>query len=183
MRISNAEKNYITWLVNKMNIVEDRNYSMLLRELYRREFYSVIKYDEDRGSDGIALRNTWADEIGYTGDTLFGPPRVLETLMGISMRIEDQIFVGPWFEEWDYKRIFWDLINNLGLINFDGILNNSDYKEIDTVLDEFLSKTSRRDTFSNIFHFYVTPHNIKKMNLWEQMHAYIAEKWPGKTYL
>ena len=63
MNKSNAENAYVTWLVQKMNIVEGKNYGMLLRELYRKEFYAVVKYDEDRGADGVALREVWADEV------------------------------------------------------------------------------------------------------------------------
>jgi hypothetical protein len=166
MARSNAENEYITWLVNKMNIVDGRNYGMLLRELYRQDFYAIIKYDEDRGADGIALRRIWADEVGYEGVLAFGPPRVLETLVGISLRIEDQIFGGPWADEWDYKRIFWDLINNLGLLEYDGVLSSSDYDNIVTILEEFLSKTSHCDTFANIFKFSVTPKDLRKMNIW-----------------
>lgn len=183
MTITDAEKAYVGWLVNRMNVVDGKNYGMLLRELYRKEFYAVVKYDEDRGEDGIALRNDWADEFGYQGPISFGQPRVLETIIGISLRIEDQIFGGPWADEWDYKKIFWNLIDNLGLSGFDGILSKGDYDKIVTVLDEFLSKTSHCDTFANIFVFSVTPRNLKKMNLWGQMHAYIGEKWPSRSYL
>ena len=166
-----------------MNVVPDKNYGMLLRELYRFEFYSLVKYDEDRGADGIVLRSTWADEVGYEGDISFGPPSVLETLVGISMRIEDQIFGGPWIDEWDYKRVFWDLINNLGLCVYDGVIGGDEYEGIGTVLEYFLSKSSHCDTFVNIFVFCVTPVNVRKMNLWDQMHLYIREKWPGNTYI
>lgn len=183
MARSNAENDYLTWLINRINVVEDRNYGMLLRELYRHEFYAIVKYDEDRGMDGMALRDAWADEVGYTGGTPFGPPTVLETIIGISLRIEDKIFGGPWAEEWDYKRIFWDLINNLGLFEYDGLLTSDEYEDIGTVLEGFLSKTSHCDTFGNIFVFSVTTINLRKTNLWGQMHAYIGEKWPGNTYL
>lgn len=178
----NAERRYLAWLVGRINVIEDRDYDGLLRVLYGHEFYSVVKYDEDRGSDGIVLRDTWADEVGYNGDISFGPPSVLETLIGISLRIEAQIFGGPWADEWDYKKVFWDLINNLGLLEYDGYLSVSDYDDIVTLLDEFLSKTSHCDTFANIFHFSVTPRGLRKMNLWGQMHLYIAEKWPGNSY-
>lgn len=182
MSRSSAENDYLTWLVKQMNIVEGKNYGMLLRELYRHEFYSVIKYDEDRGADGIVLRRTWADEFGYGGSLDFGPPRVLETIIGISLRIEDQIFGGPWADEWDYKRVFWDLINNLNLMDFDGVLSSSDYTYIASVLEAFLSKSVTCDVFVNIFHFSEEKRNIRKMNLWGQMHLYIAEKWPGNSY-
>ena len=179
---SNAENDYLTWLVKRMNVVDGKNYGMLLRELYRFEFYSIVQYDEDRGADGIALRDGWADEVGYRGSILFGPPRVLETIIGISLRIEDQIFGGPWADEWDYKRIFWDLINNLGLLKYDGVLNSSDYDKIVTVLNGFLSRTYHCDGFGNIFSFSVTPNRLRKLNLWGQMHLYIAEKWPSSSY-
>lgn len=183
MNKSNAENAYVTWLVQRMNVVEGKNYGMLLRELYRKEFYAIVKYDEDRGADGVALREVWADEVGYRGPLSFGPPRVLETIIGISLRIEDQIFGGPWADKWDHKMIFWDLINNLGLLDYDGVLSNGDYEAVGTVLDQFLSKPSHCDTFANIFTFSVTPGNLRKMNLWGQMHAYIAEKWPSGVYL
>lgn len=183
MNKSNAENAYVTWLVQRMNVVEEKNYGMLLRELYRKEFYAIVKYDEDRGADGVALREVWADEVDYRGPLSFGPPRVLETIIGISLRIEDQIFGGPWADKWDHKMIFWDLINNLGLLDYDGVLSNGDYEIVGTVLDQFLSKPSHRDTFANIFTFSVTPGNLRKMNLWGQMHAYIAEKWPSGVYL
>ena len=181
--MNNAETDYLNWLVQRMNVVPHKNYGMLLRELYRWEFYSLVPHDEDRGADGIVLRETWSDEVEYKGSLAFGPPRVLETIIGISQRAEDRIFGGPWIDDWDYKRIFWDLINNLDLVRFDGVLSSSDYEVIGTVLEGFLTRTSRCDTFSNIFTFCVVPLNLRKMNLWSQMGIYICEKWPGNTYL
>ncbi len=182
--MKNEEAEYLNWLVARINVVPNKNFGVLLRELYRWEFYSGVPHDEDRGADGMAIRNTWADEAGYKrfGDIDFGPPRILETIVGIALRVEDRIFGGPWADEWDYKRIFWDLINNLGLIEYDGILTSLEYDEVGTVLRNFLEKPSR-DKFPNIFVFSVTPKNLKKMNLWSQMGMYIQEKWPGNTYL
>lgn len=181
------EGRYLTWLVKRMNVAPGKNYGMLLRELYRKEFYSVINYDEDRGADGLALRDVWADEcpedVSFEGRHDFGPPRVLETIVGISLRIEDKIFGGPWADTWDYKRIFWDLINNLGLCQYDGVLTGSEYDDVGVVLDAFLSKKRTRDTFENIFVFFDSSINVQKVNLWSQMGAYIGEKWPGNTYL
>ena len=56
--MKDVESEYLTWLVKQMNVVPHKNYGMLLRELYRWEFYSVVPHDEDRGSDGIVLRVT-----------------------------------------------------------------------------------------------------------------------------
>jgi len=181
--MKNDEAEYLTWLVKKMNVVPHKNYGMLLRELYRWEFWSNVPHDEDRGSDGIALRGVWANEIGYEEYSDFGPARVLETFIGIAIRIEDKIFGRPLVDEWDYKRIFWDLINNLGLINYDGVLNSEDYDKVGVVLERFLHKKGNCDTFPNIFVFFDTPKNLRKLNLWSQIGVYIGEKWPGNMYL
>ena len=179
MRRSREEEDYVTWLVDKMNIVSDRNYGMLLRELYRIEFYSIIPYDEDRGADGLELRGSWADEMGYDGPVSFGPPRVLEVLIGIALRIEFQLFGSKYAADWDYKRVFWDLINNLELLEMDGVLTREDYRKIGDTIEGFLGKSVTCDVFPNIYRFCVTPENLRKKNLWDQMHLYIAEKWPS----
>ena len=79
-----VEKAYRDWLVDDVNIVED--YTYLLRELYNIEFFSLVKYDEDRGVDGLALREKWATEVNYNGSLDFGPANVLEVLIGIAKK-------------------------------------------------------------------------------------------------
>ena len=179
---NSAKMDYLQWLVDMMNVVEDRNYGMLLRELFRIEFYEVNKYDRDRGMDGLVLRTTWADEVGYSGSLDFGPPTLLETLIGIAQRIEFRIFAGPWMDEWDYKKIFWHLIDNLGFLKYDGVLTSDDYDEICDVSEAFLSKNVTCDKFRNIFGFCDKKINVKKDNLWDQMMVYYRQKWPGRVY-
>lgn len=182
MRRDKVKNDYLQWLVNTMNVIEDRNYGMLLRELFRIEFYEVNKYDRDRGMDGLELRKTWAEEVGYSGPLDFGPPSLLETIIGIAQRIEFRIFAGPWMDEWDYKKIFWHLIDNLGFLKYDGVLTSDEYDQIRDVSEAFLSKNVTCDVFRNIFIFSDTKVNVKKDNLWDQMMVYNAIKWPGRVY-
>ena len=58
--MKNAEREYRDWLIS---LVNDRTegYTLLLRELYNIEFYALVDYDEDRGIDGLALRDEWAE--------------------------------------------------------------------------------------------------------------------------
>ena len=182
MAYDRAKMDYLAWLVNQMNVVEGRNYGMLLRELFRIEFYEVNKYDRDRGADGLLLRRDWAQEVGYSGSLDFGPASLLETLIGIAKRIEFRIFAGPWMDEWDYKKIFWHLIDNLGFLEFDGVLMVEEYDEIRDVSEAFLSKNVTCDKFRNIFKFSSHESDTKKDNLWDQMMVYNAKKWPGRVY-
>ncbi len=174
--MNSAERKYRDWLINNVNIVED--YTYLLRELYDIEFYSVVKYDEDRGMDGLNLREKWADETGYKGSLDFGVANVLEVLIGIAIRIEYHLFGTKYYDEWDYINIFWDMISNLGLEKMYGTLSRYTFDEIREKVTHFLNRDYFCHKNCNIFKFENEPKDIKKLNIWTQMGLYIREKWP-----
>ena len=157
-------------------MVED--YTYLLRELYDIEFYSVVKYDEDRGMDGLNLREKWADETVYKGSLDFGVANVLEVLIGIAIRIEYHLFGTKYYDEWDYINIFWDMITNLGLEEMYGTLSRYTFDEIRQNVSHFLNRDYFRHKKSNIFCFQHPPKNLRKLNIWTQMGLYLQERWP-----
>lgn len=170
------EKDYREWLIDKVNAVED--YTYLLRELYSTEFYSLVKYDEDRGMDGLMLRDEWANFVDYRGSLDFGVANVLEVLIGVARRIEFQLFGTPYVDDWDYIRIFWDMIDNLGLINMYGTLSRYTFDEISDIVTHFLNRTYFRHRKGNIFILEEESKDLRKLNIWTQMGLYIREKWP-----
>lgn len=170
------ERDYRDWLIAKVNVVED--YTYMLRELYNIEFYSLVKYDEDRGMDGMALREAWSEEVGYTGSLDFGVANVLEVLIGIAMRIEFQLFGSVYMDEWDYVRVFWELVYNLGIDDMYGTLSRYDFDAIHSKVTQWMDRTYKRNEKGNIFMFMEGPKNLQKMNIWDQMGLFIREKWP-----
>ena len=170
------ERAYRDWLISKVNTVED--YTYLLRELYSIEFYSIIKYDEDRGMDGLALRDEWAASVGYKGSLDFGVANVLEVLIGVARRIEFQLFGTQYVDDWDYVRIFWDLIDNLGLGEMFGTLSRYTFDEINEIVTHFLNRDYFRHKKGNIFLIEDEAKDLRKLNIWTQMGLYIREKWP-----
>ena len=173
----NDERAYRDWLISKVN-VNMADYTHLLRELYSIEFYSLVRYDEDRGMDGLALRDEWASETGFEGSLDFGVANVLEVLIGIAKRIEFQLFGTQYYDEWDYITIFWHLIDNLGLSGMFGTLSRYTFDEIRQNVTHFLNREYFRHKNSNIFRFRDDPKSIQKLNIWTQMGLYIREKWP-----
>jgi len=169
---------YANWLIDQINVIKDRDYTDLLYALFDIEFYSIIEYDEDRGADGIALRDAWADEVGFKGSLDFGYATVLEVLIGISKRIEFQIFGSRYIDEWDYVKIFWDLLWNLGLCEFDGTLLCYTFEEIDKKVSQWLERRYFRHKKGNIFMIKNDNRDMRKLNIWTQMGLYIREKWP-----
>lgn len=176
-QIWDAKKEYREWLINKVNTVED--YTFLLRELFSIDFYYIVKYDEDRGADGLALRDGWAESINYKGSLEdFGVANVLEVLIGIAIRIEFQLFGTKYAYDWDYVRIFWDLIDNLGLGNMHGTLSRYDFDEIHEIVTLFLKRDYFRHKKCNIFKIDDYGKDHRKLNIWAQMGLYIRERWP-----
>ncbi|MDX9917284.1 MAG: hypothetical protein RBT15_04635 [Gudongella sp.] len=172
-----SERAYRDWLIDQVNIIEE-DYTHLLRELYSIEFYSLVKYDEDRGMDGLALRDEWAEGVGFKGSLDFGNVRVLEVLIGIARRIEFQLFGTRYYDEWDEVAIFWDMIENLGLDSMFGDISRYVFDEIRENVTHFLNREYFRHKKGNIFKFHNEPKDLRKLNIWTQMGLYIREKWP-----
>ena len=173
----NAERAYRDWLIDNVNDM-DHDYTHLLRELFTIEFYSLVKYDEDRGMDGMALREEWATVMEYNGSLDFGVANVLEVLIGISKRIEFQLFGTQYFDEWDYVNIFWELIDNLGFSEMFGDISRYTFDEIRQNVTHFLDRDYFRHKNGNIFKFKNEPKDLRKLNIWTQMGLFIREKWP-----
>lgn len=172
-----AERDYRDWLIGLVNNRKE-DYTLLLRELYNIEFYALVNYDEDRGADGLMLREEWADACKYRGSLDFGVANMLELLIGVSRRIEFKLFGSKYYDEWDYVNIFWDLINNLGLSDVFGDVSRDVFDEIRQNVSHFLNRDVFCHKTCNIFTFADPPKNLRKLNIWSQMALYVREKWP-----
>lgn len=171
------EREYRDWLINKVNILEV-DYTYLLRALFSIKFYSIVKYDEDRGMDGLVLRDEWANEVGYRDSLDFGAANVLEVLIGIARRIEFHLFGTSYINDWNDINIFWVLIDNLGFSDYFGTLSRYTFDEINQIVTHFLNKDYKCHKKGNIFILEDCPKNYQKLNIWSQMGLYIREKWP-----
>jgi len=177
INLTDAVRAYRDWLIDKVNVM-DGDYTYLLRELFSIEFYSIVKYDEDRGMDGLALRDEWAEGVRFLGSLDFGNANMLEVLIGIAKRMEFRLFGTEYYDEWDYVKIFWDLIDNLGFAGMFGDISRYVFDEIRENVTHFLNRDYFRHKNGNIFRFENEPKDLRKLNIWTQMGLYIREKWP-----
>lgn len=175
--MTDVEKDYRDWLIKLVN-KNHQDYKYMLRELYSIEFYSLVQYDEDRGMDGLALRDEWAEGARFKGSLDFGVANVLEVLIALSKRIEFQLFGTEYYDQWDYVNIFWDLMDNLGLSEMFGDVSRYTFDEISEIVTFFMDRDYFRHNYCNIFRFKHAPKNLQKLNIWTQMGLYVREKWP-----
>lgn len=173
---TNEYFNFLCKIVGKAN-----QYSQLLRLLNRIDFYSLVPNDDNRGADGVHLREMFCDEEGSHYDSSLcpsGPCTMLEMLIGLSMRLEFETAQSKYEKnpgEW-----FWILIDNLGLLHLD---NAAFYHgaSIDEVLDKVKVFLEREYTYSGeggLFPLKYPKNDQRLVEIWYQMSAYVMENYP-----
>ena len=146
-------------------------YHELMYYLYSREFYwsDDIPMDRNRALDGIALR----EKYGYPEDPLYEPCSVLEMLIALSCRIENQLAHS--FDEGDRtSQWFWTMLTNLGLTRLDD--ENFDTEVADFFVDRFLNREyGSHGDGGGLFVVENPRQDMRDVEIWYQVNWYITE--------
>lgn len=180
---------YYEWLVDQVDDYDSCKYKVLMLYLWTKEFYSSIPMDENRASDGKELRSLYMDETDQTGTGVpEGPCRVLEVLVALSKRINDDILMEESGKRGTGK-YFWEMLSNLGVDSRhsdakitvarqnseDGKSGMDDLEEKVTI---WLDRKYKKTGFGGIFPLRYTRHDQRTTELWYQMHEYLNERYP-----
>lgn len=171
------ERAYFNYLVRSIRIKESEKYQLLLKKLWDKEYYSILPNDQNREKDGRFLRDD-IDDVLYSD---FGPCRVLEMLIALSKRMEYELF-GSEYER-TYVDLFWEFLENLGLIKFDNlnVLTDAAYLEIDDILTKWLDRKYSADGYGGIFPIKNWQKEVDnpqyKVEIWYQMMLYLSKNY------
>lgn len=181
------EDEYYEWLrcqVDPAEVVDGaESYSILLHTLYFIDFFSIVRFDENRVEDGHDLRLEYLQLIGGETRARFPQSRctVLEMLIGLSRRMALVC------DELDEYMCFWELLSNLQFIEFtDFILSKdymSDFEYILNAVDSVLYRTYDYDGTGGLFPLMHPSKDQRTTDLWYQMHAYIQENYIPASWL
>lgn len=174
----NIKGEYFSWLLSKVdkgcngNLID---YTELMNFLYSKEFYWSIPMDSNRAKDGISLRDRFMQEcripVRYI-HYLEGPCSVLEMMVGLAIRCEEQIMSDP--NEGDRTGIwFWVMITNLDLHTFTNDM--FDAETVDIILDVFLERRYKRNGQGGLFYIENTTRNLRTVEIWYQLMWYLDE--------
>lgn len=163
------DESYFLFLCSKVDHDEERDYYGLLKQLHRIEFsedtFEPISNDVNRIADGLSIRND------FRKGQIIGPCSFLEFLIGLAYRIEDVI--GN-----DYVYSFWEMIENLGLLEFDDdSIDLSESEEVEEVVSTFLNRRYKRDGRGGLFPLRHPKEDQRKVEIWYQMQAYLIENY------
>lgn len=161
-------------------MVEECNHQFLLKKLHSIEFYSTVPNDDNRGEDGKRLRDIFEDREGIAVSSFIpdGPCTVLEMLIGVAIRMENEINGNR--QEKKMPECFWILLNNLELSYFTDAeyKHNPDNDEIITeIIDILLSRDYERNGVGGLFPLRSYQRDQREIEIWYQMMAWLQENF------
>lgn len=175
------EQYYFNWLCDLVHMdQEDTSYYILAKDLFRKEFVSLVEHDENRAYDGIELREECGEELEYPlyehmSDT---ECNLLEMLIGLARRIDFE--TSDPYDDGRGDRTsywFWEMIDNLGLMAYD----DESYVElegqiyVDSILDALIDRRYCPNGTGGLFPLRYPEEDQTKVEIWYQMCAYLAE--------
>lgn len=178
MTDENMRRKYFEWLCSFVKpFVLNRSYRFLMLHLFRTDFYAVIPMDENRASDGIELRYRFGREKRIRMSDIANvldvkDCSVLEMMVALSLRCEEQIVDEPDVGD-RTRKLFWSMINNLGLNRMDD--ESYDSFEVEDRLDIFLNREYKPDGTGGLFKLRRTRHDLRNVEIWYQMMWFLSE--------
>lgn len=130
------DEEYRAWLVNHIDDGRALVYTELLSLLYETEFTWINQLDENRAADGVMLRGYFQDHM-LMASMYDKPCCVLEMLIALAIKIETDLVSEP--GEYEPKRWFWFMLDNLGLLPY--VDSAFCYNEVVQILTSWMKKS------------------------------------------
>ena len=164
---------YFGWLVGKVATHElGMNYYKLFDQLWRTNFYYYIPRDENRMIDGLNLRAQYESETGYDADVDGKPCSVLEMMVALAIRCDDQIMWddnhGSRASDW-----FFIMIDNMCLIGMKDYCYDEHHVEF--ILNRMMQHLNYSNGHGGLFYTNDPNYNMSQQEIWFQMCKFITE--------
>jgi hypothetical protein len=150
-------------------------YGLLIEQMFRKEYYYFVDYDENRAEDGIYLRARYLDtEGGSQGVVPEGPCSFLEFLIGVSIRLEEMLFDG---EQIPIHEYFWELASRLRLTEYnDDAYGYSDTQfVVDAIMTSFMDRCYSATGEGGLFPLHPPCEIQNRVEVWYQLNAYLLQ--------
>lgn len=180
MTKNSIRKEYFEWLLNLMckeRFGSGISFRKLLHCLHSRKFTYLIPKDSNRAEDGMELRYRFAyektihDDLMMTiVDDLYGPCSVLEMMVGLAIRCEENYMDDPLYgnrtDQW-----FWGMITSLGLGSMTD--DNFNKEEANDILTRFLNRDYAPNGRGGLFTIRNCDVDLREVEIWYQLCWYL----------
>lgn len=176
-----TKRDYFNWLCDLVHIDQiERSYWILAKDLFRKEFIAIIEHDENRASDGIELREEYMREFDPDGYLdLDEDCSVLEMMIALAKRMDfetsDPNDPNDVYDTTSYW--FWEMIENLGLIEFDdrSYVDLDGQTYVEWILDGLIDRQYESNGDGGLFPLRDAHEDQRHVEIWYQMSAYLME--------
>jgi hypothetical protein len=168
---------YFEWMYDIVcgdRFAKQISYRKLLAHLHDTEFIFLIPKDQNRAEDGVHLRYRFASaydyDVDWTMDILDGPCSVLEMMIALSIRCEENIMddddfgnrTGQWF---------WGMVVSLGL----GSMIDDRYSKnvVESAINKFLYRDYEPNGRGGLFTIRHCEHDLRDVEIWHQLCWYL----------
>lgn len=167
---------YRRWLESQLrdeHANPDKTYWDLVNVMFENPFGYVLQMDENRMVDGTDLRVEFAREHHLRPYILrdIAPCSFLEVLIGLSRRLA--FAAGGEAPGWA-----WQLLCNLELHRLSDPLTRHKHRKAQEIMNKCISRQYLPDGTGGFFPLAWPDDDQTKIELWYQMHAYVAEIHP-----
>lgn len=166
---------YFQWLNGLIFGNQKRPYTKLLRALHDTPFQFVLEMDQNRETDGVALRYRFGYENDISGDTIADAfdgyhCSVLEMMTALCIRCEEQIIDDIDIQK-NIEKMFMDMICSLGLLDQTDI--QFDYDTVVYTMERFLNRRYAPNGRGGLFTNSRIGVDMRKIEIWYQMCFYL----------
>lgn len=175
MTRKDIEQEYFEWLYDLVcnnRYSEGYSYRELLTYLHAVEFTYTVDKDSNRAEDGLDLRYRFAYDTGLicADGYLEGPCSVLEMMIALAIRCEEQIMDDPRYgnrtSQW-----FWIMVTNLGL---GGMIDGRfDEYYAEDVISIFLNRDYEPNGRGGLFTVRNCDYDLRYVEIWVIMLWYL----------
>jgi hypothetical protein len=167
---------YFRWLVEQVREQgghPSKTYWDVLGLMHDKEFIWIPNAgnDDNRIADGLELRHEFLDRRRNVPIERFGPCSCLEVMIAISRRMEFN--AGESAEGWA-----WQLLCNLELHKMPDPLSRRKAAKVDDILETLIWRNYAPDGVGSFFPLAWPQDDMRRVEIWYQMHSYILEIHP-----
>lgn len=168
------KSSYYIWLLDRIGLLQETHstYSHLLQYLFNTDYIYVLNGDRDRAEGGKNLRVVFSNtESIFEEDIKMGPCSVLEMLIALAFHVSDNSRLSATY--W-----FMDMLHNLGLDEYSDTF--FDANSVDDILNVWMNRLYDHDGQGNIFKIIDFHGDMRTMQTWDQMNAYLIDRFYTK---
>lgn len=169
--IDQVRNRYFEWLYNyacRGRISEHISYRKLFMNLHNTQFDFYIRNDVNRAMDGVNLRYRFGTVINddKAFDILDEPCSVLEMILALAIRMEEQIMDDPSYGD-RTQQWFWGMLSNIGISTMSDDIYDDKY--VNDCIYRFLERRYESNGRGGLFYIRNSDQDLRDVEIWTQM--------------